>query len=174
MTTNQMSPSTVQPHSVFAKIVHWSFILFFIYAISKGLDGVEQLADPALLRFEMVFASIFLLILISRFLFMRFTRPTALPDNTPKPVKLAARAGHFAMYISVGTIAATGLLIGALYANGGTEGATMDIVIGLHEFALLASYVFIGLHIAAAVFHRFKGDGIWSSMVPVLKEKPKV
>jgi len=27
------------------------------------------------------------------------------------------------------------------------------------------------LHILAAIFHRLKNDGVWSSMVPFLKEK---
>jgi cytochrome b561 len=40
-------------------------------------------------------------------------------------------------------------------------------IITVHELAVTASYWLIGLHIAAAVFHRFKNDGVWNSMVPV-------
>jgi len=29
-----------------------------------------------------------------------------------------------------------------------------------------------GLHIAGAIYHRLQGDGVWSAMVPVLKEEP--
>jgi cytochrome b561 len=31
-------------------------------------------------------------------------------------------------------------------------------------------YFLIFLHVSAAIFHRFKKDGVWSSMVPVFRE----
>ena len=51
------------------------------------------------------------------------------------------------------------------------EGLLIEGVITVHELAVTASYWLIGLHIVAAVFHRFKNDGVWNSMVPVCKEK---
>ena len=30
----------------------------------------------------------------------------------------------------------------------------------------------MGLHIAGAIYHRLQGDGVWSAMVPILKEEP--
>ena len=29
----------------------------------------------------------------------------------------------------------------------------------------------MGAHIAGAIYHRFKGDGVWDAMVPFFKEK---
>ncbi|MEO0357080.1 MAG: cytochrome b/b6 domain-containing protein [Pseudomonadota bacterium] len=162
-----------KPHSIMARTIHWFFVVFYAYAIYKGLDNVEQLQDTALLRFEMIFAATFLAILVGRFFFMKFTRPTAVPPETPKLMRTAARLGHLATYISVGMIAATGLMIGALYWSGATSGVVIQSVIAVHEFCVTASYVMIGLHISAAIFHRIKGDGIWSAMVPVFKETPK-
>lgn len=74
----------------------------------------------------------------------------------------------------------TGLMIAGLYSQGYTVNATpdepqtiMDIVLDLHGFAADLSYFLIVLHISAAIYSRIKGEGVWSSMVPILKEKKK-
>jgi cytochrome b561 len=41
----------------------------------------------------------------------------------------------------------------------------------IHSFVVNALYWLIGIHIVAAIYHRLKKDGVWSSMVPFLKEK---
>ena len=33
------------------------------------------------------------------------------------------------------------------------------------------SYVVIGIHVAAAIYSRIKGEGVWSSMVPILNNE---
>ena len=163
----------VQNHSLMAKIFHWGFILVFIYALTKQLDNITQLEDHALLRFEIVFAAAFLLLLAVRFVYMRFTRPTALPETTSPTMKFLARAGHLAMYASLALIAISGLMIGAIFSWWGADGPGMGVALGLHEFSVMATYITIGLHVAAALYHRLKGDGIWSAMVPVWTERDK-
>ncbi len=157
-------------HSRVAKIFHWGFIVVFIYALTKQLGSPSELADEALLRFEVVFALAFLALLAARFIYMRRTRPSALPETTPRAMKLAARAGHLAMYISLAMIAISGLMIGAVFTAWGADGFAMDVATEFHDLAVIATYASIALHVAAAIFHRFKGDGIWSTMVPILKE----
>jgi cytochrome b561 len=44
-------------------------------------------------------------------------------------------------------------------------------VIEAHELAVSIIYWLIGIHILAAIYHRLKKDGVWSSMVPLWKEK---
>ena len=160
----------IKNHGLVAKVFHWGFIVVFAYALTKQLDNVGQLSDRDLLRFEVIFAIAFLALLGIRYAFMRATKPTALPLSAPWLKRLLARAGHLAMYVSLALIAVSGLLIGALYSAGGPEAPGMAVAVGLHEVSVLATYVSIAVHIAAAVFHRFKGDGIWSAMVPVWKE----
>ena len=46
----------------------------------------------------------------------------------------------------------------------------MDVVLDLHGAVADLSYMLIFLHIAAAIYSRIKGEGVWSSMVPILKE----
>ena len=161
------SPQKVIPHSFTAKIIHWGFIGVFAYALTKQLDEVEELEDFSLLQFEMVFASIFLILLLVRFLYMRSTHPTALPTDTPQQMKFMARCGHLAMYVSLSMIAITGLIIGGLYWSGIKSGFVMGAVIGLYEISVGASFFFIALHVAAAIYHRYQSDGIWSAMVPI-------
>ena len=170
VTTNT---TRVVPHSTTAKIMHWGFIAVFIYALTKQLDEVEELEDFSLLHYEMAFASIFLVLVLGRFFYMRATRPTALPADTPRRMMLAARAVHLAMYTCLGMVAVTGLAIGGLYMHEIKSGFVMDAALLFHEIFINTTYFLILAHIAAAVYHRRKNDGIWSSMVPwIWKEKP--
>lgn len=168
--SSETSPQKIISHSLTAKFLHWGFIAVFIYGLTKQLDDVEQLEDFALLQFEMMFATIFLVLLIVRYLFMRLTTPTALPSNASKRMKIMSRVAHLGMYISLSMIAVTGLMIGGLFWSGIKNGLIMDSVLALHEVSVIASYYLIGIHIAAAIYHRLNNDGIWSAMVPFWKE----
>jgi cytochrome b561 len=81
------------------------------------------------------------------------------------------------MYACFILLPLTGLIIAGLYSQGYTVNATpdeeqtiMDVVLDLHGAVADLSYILIFLHIAAAIYSRVKGEGVWSSMVPVLKE----
>ena len=67
-------------------------------------------------------------------------------------------------------IAASGLIIVALYTLFGAEGVLISLAAFIHETSVAASYWLIGLHIAAALYHRFLRDGVWSAMVPIWRE----
>jgi len=53
--------------SSLAKLMHWDFVLIFLYAILKQIDSLNQLEDDNVLRFEVLFALAFLLLLTIRF-----------------------------------------------------------------------------------------------------------
>ena len=171
--TNQDTSQTIRAHSLTARVMHWGFIGVFVYALTKQLDEVEELEDSALLQYEMVFATVFLILLVARYLYMRSTRPTVLPDDTPDVVRLMARFCHLAMYVSLSLIAVSGLVIGGLYWTGIKTGSAMEVALGLHEIAINVSYLLIILHVAGAVYHRRKSDGVWSAMVPFWKESAR-
>ena len=160
-----------QKFSYTARLMHWGFVLLFIYALLKQIDELNQLEDVALLRFEVIFAGVFVLLLLIRFVYMKTTQKSSLPDSAPKSQVLAAKVVHSGMYICLALIPLTGLLIGLLFWLGIKDGFLIDIAVGAHEFAVSVIYWLIGLHILAAVYHRLKRDGVWSSMVPFLKEK---
>lgn len=162
---------TTPTFGLIAKGLHWGFVGLFLYGVIRQVDDVGQLEDGVKLKFEIMFASVFLLLLVLRFFYMRFTLATALPSNTPAWQKIAAKSVHYAMYFSFAGIAVTGLIIAGLFSIGLKQGLLMSAAIGLHEFTLNLSYLLIGIHITAAVYHRFKGDGIWDAMVPFWKER---
>ena len=157
--------------SSIAKFMHWGFVLLFIYGLLKQIDELNQLEDKALLQFEVIFATVFVLLLLIRFIYMKTTQKTSLPDSTPKSQLLAARVVHYGMYACLALIPLTGLLIGLLFWLGFEDGFLINTVVEVHEFSVSVIYWLIGLHILAAIFHRLKNDGVWSSMVPFLKEK---
>jgi cytochrome b561 len=86
--------------------------------------------------------------------------------------KKSARAIHVAMYLCLAILPLTGLAIAGLYTQGvGEEAVAMDMAIGLHGLAADLSYVLIVIHILAALYSRVKGEGVWTSMVPVFTER---
>jgi len=157
-------------YSKFAKIMHWGFVLLFAYGVFKQVENLSELADPSLFKLEIVFAGLFILLLIIRFIYVKKTQQSALPENTSKIQKSAAKLVHLGMYISLGSIALTGLSIGGLYWLGMREGFIMDVVISMHEFAVSSTYWLVAIHVLAAIFHRLKNDGVWSAMVPFSKK----
>ena len=102
---------------------------------------------------------------------MNKTQETSLPDDTSKFQKIAARSVHLGMYATLAGTAITGLLIGLFYWLGFKDGLLIDLLTVFHSFVVNALYWLIGIHIVAAIYHRLKKDGVWSSMVPFLKEK---
>lgn len=170
---NSIDNNSMYPvkHSLLAKSFHWGFVIIFIYGIYKQVQDIEQLEDNSLLRFELIFALIFIALLIIRFFYMKKTQQSSLPEDTPKIQKVAARIVHNSMYISLFLLPMTGIFVGLFYAMGLKDGFLIDVLVGLHEFSIQAIYWLIGIHISAAIFHRIRKDGVWSSMVPFLKEK---
>ena len=157
-------------YSTTAKFLHWGFVVLFAYGVAKQVDDISQLEDFSLLRFELIFATLLVLLLAFRFLYMTKTQKSSLPEETSALQKLAAKVVHLGMYASLAAIAISGILIGGSYWMGMNGGLLIEAIIAVHELAVTTSYLLIGLHISAAVFHRFKHDGVWNSMVPFWKE----
>jgi len=158
-------------YSFIAKFWHWGFVLLFIYGVAKQVDDIEQLEDRFFFQFEIVFALLFLFLLVIRFVYMSKTQETSLPDDTPKSQKIAARIVHLGMYASLAGTAITGLLIGLFFWLGFKDGLFINFLTLIHSFVVNALYWLIGIHIIAAIYHRLKKDGVWNSMVPFFKEK---
>ena len=80
------------------------------YGYYKGLDDVSQLADPAQLRFEVIFTlSLGLLFAFRLFWTKRIVGATRLPSDAPKWEQIASRLVHSALYVSVFGIVLSGL-----------------------------------------------------------------
>ena len=162
-----------QEFSLTAKIFHWGFILIFCYGVFKQIDNINQLEDLALLKFEIIFALLFMLFLIIRFIYMKRTQKSSLPPNTTKFQKAAVKLVHCGLYVTMFLIAISGLMIGLLYWVGLKNGLLIETIIFLHESSVSIVYWLIGLHLIGAVYHWFKNDGVWESMVPILNRNRK-
>ena len=158
-------------HSIPAMIFHWGFLIIFIYGVLKQVEDINQLSDISLLKFEIIFATLMLILLIIRYFYMSRTQVTSLPEDTSMFQKRAAKVVHLSLYINLAVIPITGLVIGILYWLGLKSGIFIEFTVGLHELSISTMYWLIAIHVSAAIFHRFKNDGVWSSMVPLLPEK---
>ena len=166
-------------HTPLARFIHWTFIPLYVYGIVKQVNDISELENSELLIFEVIFATVFLLIVILRFTYMRRFKTF---QGAEEPIHIVhyylARIVHRAMYACLILLPLTGLIIAGLYNQGYTVNATpdeeqtiLDFVLDLHGAAADLSYVLIAIHISAAIYSRIKGEGVWSSMVPILKEE---
>ena len=161
-------------HTRLAKIIHWSFIILYAYGMFKQLDDISQLEDNGLLIFEVIFATTFLVIVIGRYFYMRKVE-TMHASTVPvhRVHKIIAKSVHSSMYIVLVLLPLSGLAIAFLFNQGIEDGPMQLVALSVHEFAATASYVLIAIHVSAAIYSRIKGEGVWSSMVPILNdEKP--
>ena len=158
-------------HTVLAKFIHWTFTLLYAYGIFKQVDDLSELEDSSLLNVEILFATIFLIIVLMRYFYMKDT-PALLGANEdiPKGHVFIAKTVHRLVYLSLIMLPTTGLLIAGLF-NLGMGG--IEVAIIFHEFSAFLSYVLIALHIGASLYSRLKGEGLWNAMVPIWKETGK-
>ena len=159
-------------HTLLGKVFHWAFVLLYAYGIFKQIDDLSQLDDTALLQFEIIFASVFLLLVVIRYGYMRRFETF---QGSVVPVhryhKRFARLMHVAMYLCLVLLPVSGLAIAWLFKQGmGEEAFAMQAAIGLHGFSADLSYALIAVHVVAALYSRIKGEGVWTSMVPVFTE----
>ena len=167
-----MGAQSVRSYSLLAKCMHWAFIGVFAYAVINQVDEVEELENSTRLMKEVLFAITFLSLLLFRFIYMRSARAAMPQLDMPKSLILLARVVHLGMYVSLALIAITGLIIGGLYYFGVKDGLVLEAILLSHEIFFWTSVNLMGLHIAGAIYHRIQGDGVWSAMVPMLKEDP--
>ena len=168
----KMGAQSVRSYSLLAKCMHWAFIGVFAYAVINAVDEVEELENFTFLMKEVLFAITFLSLLLFRFIYMRSARAAMPQLDMPKSLILLARIVHLGMYASLALIAITGLIIGGLYYIGVKDGLVLEAILLSHEIFFWTSVNLMGLHIAGAIYHRVQGDGVWSAMVPMLKEEP--
>ena len=161
----------INTHTFLAKLIHWTFIPLYAYGIFKQVGDLNELEDASLLNFEILFATVFLIIVLMRYFYMKDT-PTLLAahDDIRKGHLFIAKTVHGLVYFSLIMLPTTGLLIAALFS---LETGGLEVAIAVHEFSAFLSYIVIALHIGASVYSRFKGEGLWNAMIPVWKETGK-
>ena len=158
-------------HTRLAKTIHWTFSILYAYGIFKQVEDLEELEDASLLNFEIFFAIVFLVIVMLRFFYMKDAKTLlGAHEEMHKGHLFIAKATHRLVYFSLIMLPTTGLLIAGIL-NAGLPG--MTLAIALHELSAFLSYITIGIHIAASLYSRYKGEGVWNAMVPLWREEKK-
>ena len=159
-------------HSVLGKTFHWGFTILYAYGIFKQIDELEELEDSVLLAFEIAFATVFLGIVMIRYFYMRrFETFLGATEPVPLAHRYLAKGIHTSMYLCLAMLPISGLLIAGLFTQGVKDGPLQAFALTLHEISASLSYVLIAMHVGAAIWSRIKGDGVWTSMVPIWKEE---
>lgn len=158
--------SQATPHGFVTKAIHWLSGGMIGYGYLKGLDSTAQLADPALLQFEVSFALLLGGVFLLRLMWMKTKGGTTrLPQDAPKWEHLASRAVHIGLYTAVFGIVLTGLGIALGYVTPMLGGLFLSAMLGLHELALGALPLLLMAHVAGALWHKFvRRDGVLESM----------
>jgi cytochrome b561 len=155
-----------KPHGFVTRGIHWLSILMIAYGYYKGLENVNQLSDPVLFRFEVIFASgLGLLFAFRLFWTQKIGGATRLPLDAPKWEHIASRAVHYGLYGSVFAIVGTGLATAYAYTSPALGNLFINAMIFVHEAALTLLPALILTHIVGALWHKvIRRDGVLESM----------
>ncbi|MEL6681254.1 MAG: hypothetical protein AAFQ09_01255 [Pseudomonadota bacterium] len=116
-----------KPHGFVTKGIYWMPAGLIGFGYFKGLDNVNQLADPTLFLTEIVFAlSIGALFLFRMFWTTKIGGVTRLPADAPRWEHWASKAVHVGLYASVFGIVLSGLGVAAVYVTPWPRGAVDD------------------------------------------------
>ncbi len=165
--------TTAEPHGFVTRGIHWVSAALIGFGYLKGLDSVSQLADPAVLRFEVLYALGIGALFAVRFAWTKYVAgPTRLPSDAPGWERQASRAVHIGLYVSVFGIVLSGLGIALAYSVPAMGGLMMGAMVGLHEVFLTLMPILLAAHVAGALWHRaVRNDGVLESMTGTLPKR---
>ena len=165
-----------------AKVFHWLIVALLAvqYPIGWLMPDIHRDMKPGAAMTFHVSSGIVILVLIVLRLIWRLTHPVAQESSLPPWQRLSAEAVHWLLYVLVLATTVTGWLFASfrgwsisfffltpmpmLASDNAAAGKTID---GLHQAMEWALLVVIGIHIAAALAHRFiYRDRIMQRMLP--------
>src|SRR6266550_9217583 len=152
-----------------AKVFHWLIVALLVvqYPIGWLLPDLHGDMKPPIMTFHVSFGILILILIVLR-LAWRLTHPVAPESSLPPWQRLSSEAVHWLLYVLVLATTITGWLFASfrgwsislfylvplpmLASDSAEAGKAID---GLHQAMELALLVVIGLHVAAALAHRF-------------------
>lgn len=158
--------TTAQSHGFVTKTIHWLSAGLIGFGYLKGLDNVSQLADPAVLQLEVIYAlALGALFAVRLFWTKKIAGVTRLPQTAPTWEHHASRAVHWGLYASVFGIVLSGLGIALGVSVPVLGGLFLTAMLGLHEVVLTLMPILLLSHIAGALWHKVvRRDGVLESM----------
>lgn len=153
-------------HGFVTKSIHWLAAGLLGYGYLKELDNVRELADPALLQSEVLFALVLGGLFLVRMLWTKYVAGTTrLPQSAPKWERYASYAVKVGLYASVFGIVLSGLGIALGFVAPMLGGLFLSAMIGLHEVTLATLPAFLFIHVLGALWHKIvRRDGVLESM----------
>jgi len=169
-------------YGTIAKTFHWLImaLLAVQYPIGWLMPDIHRGQQPgAPMTFHVSFGITILILIVLRFAW-RLTHPVAPESSLPPWQRLSSGVVHWLLYALVLGTTVTGWLFASfrgwslsyfylaplpmLAADNAAAGKAID---GLHQAMELALIVMIGIHVAAAVAHRwFYRDQVMQRMLP--------
>ena len=141
-------------------VAHWTvvFLVLFQYATGGAMEAAYNVAvdfgrlpaDGIIVVHGLIGTSIWLLMLWRLSLRFRYGAPPP-PDSLSPLMQKVSRAVHYVFYAILLSMPVFGML--ALWLK-------MGIIGTLHGLAAYALVAFALLHVAGAMMHLFKGDGV--------------
>ena len=165
-----------KPHGFVTRGIHWLSAALIGFGYLKGLDSVSQLAEPAVLKFEILYATGVGLLFAIRFLWTKYVAgPTRLPADAPGWEHTASRFVHIGLYVTVFAIILSGLGIALAYSVPALGGFVLAGLLALHELSLAILPVLLIGHVAGALWHKFvRQDGVLESMTGSLRRRDRL
>ena len=174
---------TARPHyGTTAKTFHWLIVALLAvqYPIGWLMPDLHRNQQPgAPMTFHVSFGITILILIVLRFAW-RLTHPVAPESSLPPWQRLSSGVAHWLLYALVLGTTVTGWLFASfrgwslsyfylaplpmLAADNAAAGKAID---GLHQAMELALIVTIGIHVAAAIAHRWiYRDRVMQRMLP--------
>jgi cytochrome b561 len=165
-----MLKNTENSYGLIARLLHWIIAFSIIGLISVGffMSSMENSPEKAeLYGIHKAFGVIVLSLIVLRIIW-RFSNKTVLPaDGLPNIIKLAAKSGHFLLYIFMLIMPISGIMMSRLMGYDVSvfglftiPALTKDEVLAgffykIHTTAIWGFVVIIILHVGAAFYHHF-------------------
>jgi cytochrome b561 len=179
--------TALQRFTPLQRLLHWLMAICILAMLFIGVGMVSTIMPKYLTLVSIhkpLGMTILVLALIRLVVRLRFGAPP-LPPDLPEPMKLAAHASHYALYILMIGLPLIGwaMLSSASYPIvlwGGVRlpailppsGSLHALLWNAHFYLAFAFFALILMHLAAALFHALvRRDGVFQTMAPVPSHK---
>jgi cytochrome b561 len=179
--------TALQRFTPLQRLLHWLMAICILAMLFIGVGMVSTIMPKYLTLVSIhkpLGMTILVLALIRLVVRLRFGAPP-LPPDLPEPMKLAAHASHYALYILMIGLPLIGwaMLSSASYPIVLWGGVRLPAILppsdslhallwDAHYYLAFAFYALILMHLAAALFHALvRRDGVFQTMAPVPSHK---
>lgn len=160
------------------RLLHWLFAAVVLWATISGYASV-LLQPPPSVQQAIAFINVSLtsvlvpLFVVRLFYLVRHPAPPA-PAHQGALERRLAQAGHAALLITLGTALFSGVLMmsrpidlfGLQLPQPLQDPAAISVFEELHHYSCLALALLVAGHIAAVLFHQWRGHGVLRRMLP--------